>query len=93
VFARDLGTAPPAELVKVAAVNVPVRLQTDEQEMTISPGDYIIGDANGVVALPRGLAGQVLSLMTKQVEADEQMKAAIRGGMGFAEASLKFRGR
>lgn len=92
VFARDVGTAPPAELLKVAAVNVPVKLQTDEQDMTINPGDYIIADINGVVVLPKDLAEQALPLMAKQVEADTKMQVVLEGGMGFAEASKKFRG-
>ncbi|KAM7193856.1 RraA-like protein [Rhypophila sp. PSN 637] len=91
IFARDVGTAPPAELLKVAAVNVPVKLQTDEQDMTINPGDYLIGDINGVVVLPKELAEQAIPLMAKQVEADTKMAAAIAEGMSFSEASKLFR--
>ncbi|KAK4167250.1 ribonuclease E inhibitor RraA/Dimethylmenaquinone methyltransferase [Cladorrhinum sp. PSN259] len=91
VFARDVGTAPPAELLKVVAVNVPVKLQTDEQDMTINPGDYLIGDLNGVVVLPRDLAETAIPLMKKQVEADGKMAVEIAKGMSFTEASKKFR--
>jgi regulator of RNase E activity RraA len=72
-------------------VNVPVKLQTDEQDMTINPGDYLIGDLNGVVVLPKELAEKAIPLMAKQVTADEKMAAAIKEGMSFAEASRKFR--
>lgn len=92
IFARDVGTAPPAELLKVVATNVPVKLQTDEQDMTINPGDYIIADINGVVVLPKELAEQALPLMAKQVECDTKMQVALEEGMGFEEASKKFRG-
>ncbi|KAI1359100.1 RraA-like protein [Xylaria arbuscula] len=91
VFARDVGTAPPAELVKVAGVNVLVKLQTDEQDMEIRPGDYLIADVNGVVVLPAELAEKALPLMQKQVEADEKMAVEIKKGMSFVEASKKFR--
>ncbi|KAI1186915.1 RraA-like protein [Nemania serpens] len=91
IFARDVGTAPPAELLKVAAVNVPVKLQTDEQDMEIRPGDYLIADVNGVVVLPVELAEKALPLMQKQVEADEKMAVEIKKGMSFVEASEKFR--
>ncbi|KAK3945476.1 ribonuclease E inhibitor RraA/Dimethylmenaquinone methyltransferase [Diplogelasinospora grovesii] len=91
IFARDIGTAPPAQLLKVVAVNVPVKLQTDEQDITINPGDYLVGDLNGVVVLPRDLAEQALPLMKKQVQADTQMAAHISNGMGFSEASRAFR--
>ncbi|KAJ5605693.1 ribonuclease e inhibitor rraa dimethylmenaquinone methyltransferase protein [Penicillium lagena] len=91
VFARDIGTAPPYELVKVVDVNVPVKLQTDEQDMTINPGDYLIGDLNGVVVLPKELAEKVLPLMAKQADADAKMAVEIRKGMSFTEAGKKFR--
>ena len=59
--------------------------------MTINPGDYLIGDVNGVVVLPKDLAEQALPLMKKQVEADSQMAVAIKKGMSFTEAGKKFR--
>ncbi|KAK4144402.1 ribonuclease E inhibitor RraA/Dimethylmenaquinone methyltransferase [Dichotomopilus funicola] len=91
VFARDVGTTPPGPLFKVVGVNEPVTVDNDGQDVVIRPEDYLIGDVNGVVVLPRELAEQALPLMKKQVEADSQMAAAIAGGMGFAEASKKFR--
>ena len=91
IFARDVGTAPPHELVKVTAVNVPVKLQTDEQDMTINPGDYLIGDLNGVVVVPKDAAAEILPLMAKQVEADSYMSVELHMGMSFTEASKKFR--
>lgn len=91
VFGRDVGTAPPVELVKVVATDVKVKLATDEQDMEVRPGDYIVGDLNGVVVLPRDLAEQALPLIKKSVEADDKMMEAIQGGMGFDEASKKFR--
>ncbi len=72
-------------------MNVPVKLQTDEQDMTIHPGDYLIGDLNGVVVLPRDLAEKALPLMAQQVEADSKMAEEIKKGMSFSEASKKFR--
>lgn len=91
MFAKDISTAPPYELVKVSGVNVPVKLQSDEQDITINPGDYLIADLNGVVVLPRDMAEQVLPLMAKQVEADTKMAEEIKKGMSFSEASKKFR--
>ncbi|TPX12177.1 uncharacterized protein E0L32_007063 [Thyridium curvatum] len=91
IFARDVGTAPPYELVKVVGVNVPVKLQSEDQDITINPGDYIIADMNGVVVLPKEYAVLALPLMKKQVDADSQMAVAIKEGMSFSEASKKFR--
>jgi regulator of RNase E activity RraA len=46
---------------------------------------------NGVVVLPKGLAGEAIPLMAKQVDADSKMAVAIEQGMTFAEASKRFR--
>lgn len=75
----------------MTGVNVSVKLQTDEQDMTINPGDYIIGDLNGVVVLPRDLAEKALPLMAKQTQADSNMAAEIKKGMSFSEASKRYR--
>ena len=91
IFARDVGTAPPYSTVKVVGVNVPIVAQTDEQDVTVNPGDYVVGDLNGVVVLPKDLVEKTVPLMAKQSEADAQMAVAIQGGMTFTEASKKFR--
>lgn len=98
VFARGVGTAPPAPLLKVVGVAVPVCLSEPppaphgDDDVEVHPGDYLVADANGVVRLPADLAERALPLMRKQVEADEKIAAAIANeGMSFSEASKKFR--
>ena len=72
---------------------MPVRLQSEEQEATIHPGDYLIGDLNGVVCLPKGLAEKVVALIPSQVEADESIAADVNEGKTFADASKQRRAR
>ncbi|KAH7350602.1 ribonuclease E inhibitor RraA/Dimethylmenaquinone methyltransferase [Rhexocercosporidium sp. MPI-PUGE-AT-0058] len=91
VFARDVGTASPYESVKVSAINVPVKLQSEDQDVTIHPGDYLIGDLDGVVCLPQELAEKVLELMPSQVKADVKVAEDLDRGVKFAEASKKHR--
>ncbi|KAL2213482.1 RraA-like protein [Sarocladium strictum] len=91
VFARDVGTAAPYGAVKVTAVNIPVELQDTETKVVISPGDYLMGDLNGVVVLPREMAEQAIPLMEKQIAVDAQMAVALKGNMSFTEASQNFR--
>jgi regulator of RNase E activity RraA len=91
IFARDVGTAPPYEQVKVVGVNVPVKLQSEHQDMEVRPNDFLMGDFNGVVVLPREMAQEVLKMMKERVEKDEKVREALEGGMGFKEASAKFR--
>ncbi|KAH8817078.1 ribonuclease E inhibitor RraA/Dimethylmenaquinone methyltransferase [Xylogone sp. PMI_703] len=91
VFARDIATASPYEVAFVSGVNVPVKLRSEEQNVTINPGDYLIGDINGVVCVPRELASRVVPLIAPQVEADKKIAADIQAGMTFVEASKKHR--
>jgi regulator of RNase E activity RraA len=79
-------------MVKVSAVDVPVKLQSSSGvDVTICPGDYIVADINGVVLLPKALVEEALPLMAKQVDVDSRMAVALREGMSFSEASKKFR--
>jgi regulator of RNase E activity RraA len=72
-------------------VNVPVKLQSDEQNVTINPGDYIMSDLNGVVCLPRELAEEVITRLAPQAEADRLIALDIQSGMKFVDASKKHR--
>ncbi|KAK4556053.1 hypothetical protein LTR86_006749 [Recurvomyces mirabilis] len=91
VFARDVGTTAPAEAMRVAAINEPVRLNSEDQDATINPGDILVGDINGVVVIPRSMAEKVLELIPSQVEADEKVAADIRKGRPVQEAQKEHR--
>ena len=91
VFARDVGTPAPYEVVRVSEVNCPIRLQSEDLDTTIDAGDYIIGDLNGVVCIPKALAEKAVELAAQQVEADNKVQADLRRGVTFAEASAKHR--
>lgn len=95
VFARDTGTSPPQELLKVVSTSQPLRHPTffRDQAQTVHPGDILIADVNGVVRIPHALLDEVLRLIPAQVRADEGMVEAIKGGMGFEEASRVHRGK
>ena len=68
-----------------------MRLQSEEQDALINAGDILIGDLNGVVCLPQGLAEKAIDLMASQVEADNKTAEDIKSGKMFAEASKKHR--
>ncbi|KAL9099344.1 MAG: hypothetical protein Q9163_005149 [Psora crenata] len=93
VFARDIGVTAPSEHLEVSEINGSVQLQSTGQDAVIHPGDYLIGDLNGVVCLPKQLADKVLALMPSQVEADEKIIHDIQQGRSFAEASKQHRSR
>ncbi|MCJ1467353.1 hypothetical protein MMC07_005977 [Pseudocyphellaria aurata] len=91
VFARDVGTTAPHELLRVGEVNTPVRLQSEDQEAFIHPGDYLVADLNGVVLLPKQLAQRAVKLLASQVEADERVAKDLKSGKSFSEAAKRHR--
>ena len=62
-----------AEISNVSETDVPVRLNCVDYEIWIHPGDIIIGDADGVVRLPRLLVSDVLKLLPELVSGNEPL--------------------
>lgn len=91
MFARDVGTTAPNEVVRVGQINGPLQLQSEDQDATIHPGDIIVGDLNGVVCIPQSLAEKVVELIPSQVEADEKVAEDIQNGRTVAEAMKEHR--
>lgn len=72
---------------------MPVRLNSEEQEAIISPGDIIVADENGVVCIPQSLAEKALDLIQSQVDADENVAADINEGRSVADAMKEHRAK
>lgn len=75
----------------LSKINAPVQLQSENQKVTIHPGDYLIADLNGVVHLPKHLAQIAIDLMASQVEADELVAEDLKSGRAFSEAAREHR--
>ena len=58
--------------------------------VTISTGDYILGDRDGVVVIPGKLAAEVIAKTEEVVSTESKVRSAILGGMDPQEAYLKF---
>ncbi|OJJ08157.1 hypothetical protein ASPVEDRAFT_155873 [Aspergillus versicolor CBS 583.65] len=93
LFAKSVGTTAGGEVCRPSEVNVPVRLDSQNQEAWVQPGDYIIGDLNGVVRLPQELAEQVLDAIPAIAEADAKCAEGIKAGRSVQEVFKEFRGR
>ena len=72
-------------------INVPVRLNSEDQDTTICPGDILIGDINGVVCIPQALAEKAVDLIQSQVDADEKVAKDIRRGRTVTESMKEHR--
>lgn len=68
-----------------------MKLQSEDQEAIIHPGDYLIADLNGVVHLPKHLAQRVIESLASQVEADERVAEDLKRGRAFSEAAKEHR--
>jgi RraA family protein len=54
--------------------------------MVVNPGDIIVGDADGVVAIPRADAERVIAMTTAQKEKEEAILATIESGKSIDRA-------
>jgi 4-hydroxy-4-methyl-2-oxoglutarate aldolase len=65
---------------------VPVTIRT----VTISTGDYLLGDRDGVVIIPRALVDEVVARTEEVVATETDMRRALIGGMDPVEAYNKY---
>lgn len=73
------------------AVNVPIAVGG----MVVHPGDVIVGDSDGVVAVPAAEALQVAHLAREKADAERAMMAEIADGtfsIAWVDAALKHKG-
>lgn len=92
MFAKGVGTTAGGEVCQPSEINVPVKLASTIQDVTIQPGDYIIADLDGVVCLPSALAEKCLATIPAIASADERCAKAIKEGMSVEEAFKTYRG-
>jgi len=58
--------------------------------VTISTGDYLLGDRDGVVIIPRSLAAEVVAKTEEVVATESDMRRALVRGMDPVEAYNKY---
>lgn len=68
--------------VKMVARQVTVTIG----ETVIEPGDYLIGNDDGVIAVPVGLAETVLDISGRIIEMEERVREETRAGTPLARA-------
>lgn len=58
--------------------------------VTIRSGDFVFADEDGVVIVPQELESQVLTAAWEKVHAENEVRDAIRNGLGASEAFAKY---
>ena len=74
VFARSAGIRPYSTELELVAVNVPVAFAG----MQVRPGDIVVGDGAGLLAIPAEQAGAVLLQILDIAGLEQEMEAAIK---------------
>ena len=59
-------------------------------QVTIHDGDLIFGDVDGVLVIPRAIAGEVVERALEKAATEKTMRRAIEDGMLVTEAFEKF---
>ncbi|WVQ72417.1 hypothetical protein IAR50_001969 [Cryptococcus sp. DSM 104548] len=63
-----------------------------EYKITVNPGDIIVGDEDGCVAIPPELVEQVLKKALAGREVDDDVKKDLEAGKGVKESMARWRG-
>lgn len=68
------------------AVDVDIRIG----EVIIAPGDYLLGDRDGLLRIPQARIGEVLEAAEAAIATESKVRSAILGGMDPQHAYLQF---
>ncbi|KAI1634717.1 ribonuclease E inhibitor RraA/Dimethylmenaquinone methyltransferase [Biscogniauxia mediterranea] len=77
VFARDTSILGSNTFTRASEVGVPLQFRDD---LWVNPGDYLVGDADGVVVVPPALIESVVDICQKRAEIDELTVEALKRG-------------
>lgn len=69
---------------------IPIYVNGVDGLIQVNPGDYIFGDMDGVVIVPKDLTVKVLEVAEKAFEAEKDSREAMRAGMDPFEVYNKF---
>ncbi|KAJ6475327.1 ribonuclease E inhibitor RraA/Dimethylmenaquinone methyltransferase [Mycena vitilis] len=100
VFARSHSTLGQQPFTRPSAINVPLVIAPPTitsdytfPSVTVEPGDWIIGDEDGVVCVAKAMEDQVAEKADLGRSIDEQCMRDIQAGKGIQATFAKYRGR
>ena len=71
---------------ELEATQVPITVGT----VRIEPGDWVVGDDDGVVVVPHALAESVLAEAEEKAATESEIRVAVRDGMSPLEAYERY---
>jgi regulator of RNase E activity RraA len=76
---------------KVVESDVPVPMPgATVSEVQVTPGDFILADADGAIVIPSAVAEQVLERAEELGAREVQIRSELAGGLSLSEALAKF---
>ena len=69
---------------------VDFRCRIEIGEVTITDGDILFGDVDGVIVIPKDVAEEVVTLALEKASAEKVVRKAIEDGMTATDAFKKF---
>ncbi len=86
VFARHTTPEDSTWRWELEATEVPITIGA----VRIEPGDWVVGDDDGVVVVPRGIAESVLAEAEEKAATESAIRLAVRDGMPPLEAYERY---
>jgi len=82
LFARGISILGSNTFTRSSELNVPVEYDIVEvnEKVTINPGDYILGDCDGVVAIPPSTVEECLRLCQERYDIDKKTRECLENG-------------
>lgn len=87
VFSRHMVPTTGRTRLKVEAINIPVTVGG----VLVSPGDIVVADGTGVIAIPKAQADQVVGFAEKCQRDDTAAMQDMKKGLSFSDAMAKYR--
>jgi regulator of RNase E activity RraA len=87
IFSRGNYMRTGKDRVQADGYNVPCSLG----EVRVEPGDLLLGDADGIVRIPREREAEILAAAKEIEAAEDRIREAIMGGLRLDEARKQFR--
>lgn len=87
IYSKDHWMRTGKDRVQVEATGIPVNIG----DARVAPGDIVRGDADGVLVIPKEHEQRVLDTAEAVEQAEERIRAAVRGGMRLDDARKQFK--
>lgn len=91
VFARYTSPIESLRRARIRDLEVPIAMSgTLTSQVRVNPGDWVYGDEDGVVVIPRDALDEVLAKSEEVKEIEDKVRAEVRSGVSVSEVYRKY---